>query len=344
MALNDLISNGQKPNLDQYDRYAAIVGLNPSQGARSPTLWNKVFDARSLRAAMVPLDVPESKLAKVVDTLRKDDRFIGGAVAVPYKTQIIETLDAVDEQAAIIGAVNVVFRRGKQLVGSNTDGAAAIAALKEKLGRDLRGLRVVQIGAGGAGTAVAAYLAQEIGRTGFLVIANRSMKAADALASKLKGTASKSTSLANISQVLANCDVLINCSSVGMELWRSCDAGVEYLRPFTPLGSLPAPVSRDLRGTAAYLTHMSESISANHRETLQVLGKAKQLFVYDIIYQPVRTMLLEMASWAGFATLNGESMNLRQAVMAFHKAASAAGLSLGEPEEIEQVMLAPRSS
>ena len=44
------------------DHFCVIVGLNPSKGARSPTLWNKVFSAENKKIKMLPLDVIPERL------------------------------------------------------------------------------------------------------------------------------------------------------------------------------------------------------------------------------------------------------------------------------------------
>ena len=64
-------------------RYAAIIGASPSKGARSPVLWNAAFDAHGIDAEMVPMDVAPEHLEEVTTALRRDTRFLGGAVAAP---------------------------------------------------------------------------------------------------------------------------------------------------------------------------------------------------------------------------------------------------------------------
>ena len=46
-------------------KYAAIIGKNPSKGARSPKLWNKVFNFYGHPLKMIPLDIDESNLKKL---------------------------------------------------------------------------------------------------------------------------------------------------------------------------------------------------------------------------------------------------------------------------------------
>jgi shikimate dehydrogenase len=92
----DVIEN-KSVNLSQTDFYAAIIGESPSQGAKSPTLWNAAFKGLELSGMMHPMDVHSEKLANLVELLRKDTRFIGSAVTMPYKIQIIPYLDGCEQ-------------------------------------------------------------------------------------------------------------------------------------------------------------------------------------------------------------------------------------------------------
>lgn len=139
--------------------YGAILGLAPSKGARSPVLWRAAFAALGIEADFHPFDVAPLHLAQVVAALKADARFIGGAVAVPFKEDIISLLDEVDGPARAIGAANALWRTADGgLAGANTDGLAARDCLVEILG-PLAGTRVQVLGLGGAGKAVAATLA-----------------------------------------------------------------------------------------------------------------------------------------------------------------------------------------
>ena len=60
--LNPIIENEiSESNLDFY---TVIIGTKPSQGARSPKLWNRIYDYEEKRARMVPLDVREEEFRR----------------------------------------------------------------------------------------------------------------------------------------------------------------------------------------------------------------------------------------------------------------------------------------
>ena len=88
-------------------KYAAIIGKNPSKGARSPKLWNKVFSYYNHPIKMIPLDVEEKNLENIIQKLELDDNFIGGAITNPYKELVLKYINNnCSDEAAKIGAIN----------------------------------------------------------------------------------------------------------------------------------------------------------------------------------------------------------------------------------------------
>lgn len=194
------------------ERYAAILGLSPSTGARSPTLWNAAFAAAGVDAVMHPFDVGEARLAGLVAALKGDPRYIGGSVAVPHKQGLVPLLDRLEPEAERIGAVNAIYRDGDDLVGANTDGAGALAQLEAAVD-DLSSRHVLLLGLGGAGLAVAAYLAGAVAR---LKIANRTAATAEAFAERL-GDGVLAVAMPRGATDLRGINLIVNCTSVGYQ-------------------------------------------------------------------------------------------------------------------------------
>lgn len=192
-------------------QYAAILGATPSKGARSPLLWNAAFKVAGIDAMMYPMDTTPDHLGAVVAALKADPRFVGGAVAVPHKQAVGAFLDRLEPEAARIGAVNAIYRDGDALVGANTDGAGALSQIEILVGGAdvLKTKRATLIGLGGAGLAVAAYLA---GRTASLTVANRTRATADAASQKLGAVA---VDYPLSPEVLEATDLLVNATTVG---------------------------------------------------------------------------------------------------------------------------------
>ncbi|MGD9079388.1 MAG: hypothetical protein PVG96_08610 [Desulfobacterales bacterium] len=323
----DFIDN-KNLNLSQTDYYAAILGESPSKGAKSPALWNAAFKGLGLAGIMHPMDVQPDRLADAVAHLRQDEQFIGGAVTMPYKIQIIPFLDVIEPEAEAIGAVNCIYRKDGRLIGTNTDGAGALWSLNQNMPGGIEGKSVLLLGTGGAGFAVAAYLASALGPQGQLHLLNRSSASRDQLAQRLQGKCKiEIGEWPPKPHQIKPVDILINCSSVGFETTKTDAKGAFNLRFFTPLGPLDDSIRVKTHEAAEkqYLMRAVGAIKKNFGHSLDVLAAADDLFVFDIIYQPQQTVLLYLADMLGYKTLNGVSMNLEQAVIAFEKAAAAFG-------------------
>jgi len=199
-------------NVDQLDKYAAIIGENPSNGARSPDLWNSAFFEYGLNYRMVPLDVLKDNVLNLLDELSQDDNFIGGAIAAPYKEVVANWLGVnITPEASNIGAVNCLYRNNKgDLEGTNTDGEGALRSYEKEFG-EVKGKRVIILGTGGAAKAVASYFSSGIGTQGEIRLVGRS-KEGRSFANKLNA---KWADWNNLNNYLADANIVINCTSLG---------------------------------------------------------------------------------------------------------------------------------
>ena len=109
--LNKIINNTIKKKI--YNNYSLIIGLTPSKGARSPKLWNKVYKKNNYNCKMYPADTSQNNLKRLLNYLKADKDFIGGAVTAPYKTKIIKYLDKIDANAKKIGSINIILKKKK---------------------------------------------------------------------------------------------------------------------------------------------------------------------------------------------------------------------------------------
>ena len=331
MSIQKQLENGESLNLDQTDEYTAIIGSSPSKGARSPTLWNKVFRNQELSLKMHPMDVRRECLRPVIEELKKDGRFRGGAVAVPYKSEITKYLDLIEPSALVIGAVNCIYRDSAgKLVGANTDGEGAISslqrAIKSRNFQNLDGLNVLVIGIGGAGHAVATSVASAIGPRGRLFLANRTAQVGRSLENSLKKfCVVKSICLPPSSEFIECVDIIINCSTVGYQFSVINGDNGFSLQPYTPLGKVNT-VSCDYDNRNFEMRYMKKArreIEENISDSLTMLSNVRShAIVFDIIYQPEQTMLLKLASCYGLLCMNGLDMNLDQAVLSFRRVMS----------------------
>jgi shikimate dehydrogenase len=196
-------------DIARLDKYAAIIGELPSQGARSPKLWNAVFDDSGLNYSMVPFDVTKSNVNNLLNDLSLDKDFIGGAIAAPYKEVVAKWLGKnITLEAKKIGAVNCLFRDSDgELQGTNTDGEASLVTFKNKFGA-LNLKSVIVLGVGGAGKAVASYFSNCANSTTIISRSNEGKEYADKIGVKWGNWN-------DINSIVDNVDIVVNCTSIG---------------------------------------------------------------------------------------------------------------------------------
>ena len=211
--VNSLITN--KISLQDLTEFSFIIGANPSKGARSPVLWNKVYKAQERRTRMLPLDVEEANLEKLIMVLQKELTCLGGAVAVPYKEKLFAILsNNCNETIRKIGAINCIFRSNpndKFFSCTNTDGEGALEPIAKFLDGK-KPLKIGLIGYGGAGKAIAGFLQQYKDKHEILLF-NRTLpnkKFSDELEINF-------IDLKELPSKIGEIDILINATSVGSQ-------------------------------------------------------------------------------------------------------------------------------
>lgn len=128
----------------------AVIGY-PISHTLSPLIHNANFEAKGTDDNYTALSVHPNHLPHIRDLIATKE-LSGFNVTIPHKEAIISYLDAVDEDAQKIGAVNTVSVDGDILTGHNTDITGYMHAFLDAFGQAER--RVLIIGAGGAAKAV----------------------------------------------------------------------------------------------------------------------------------------------------------------------------------------------
>jgi shikimate dehydrogenase len=169
----------------------------------------------------------------------------GLGVTMPHKIRIIEHLDAVDETARAIGAVNTVVNDDGRLTGHNVDWIGAVRAFREKT--DLAGRRAAVIGAGGGARSIIYGLVREGCR---VTVYNRSADRGRALAEAMGAT------YGGVPADLAGAgpyDLLAHATPVGFHDTDAMPIPPEALHPETVVfDAVPMPIeTRLLREAAA---------------------------------------------------------------------------------------------
>ena len=186
-----------------------VFGLigNPVGHSVSPPMHEAAYGECGMDARYVTFEPPTESVATAIDGAEALG-IAGLNVTIPFKERVAELLES-DPLAERIGAVNTIDFDGEP-TGYNTDAVGLIRAF-EHHGVDLSGSAVV-VGAGGAGRAAAFGLADE----GLSVhIANRTVERAESLACEVPNASSGG--FPGLADRLADADLLVNATSVGME-------------------------------------------------------------------------------------------------------------------------------
>mgnify|MGYP006290646533 CR=1 FL=1 len=180
------------------------------QHSLSPTIYNSLFNRYGIDAdyRLYELDKLEPIMEKTqIGSIK------GLNVTKPYKIEILNNLKNLSKEAEKIGSVNTIVREEDKLIGHNTDGIGARNALNRFIA--LNDKNVLQLGAGGAGRAVA----YELSKWSNVVVLNRKKQKAKELEKfSIKGLKLNNKNLKDYTEW---CDILINTTSVGMNSNKS---------------------------------------------------------------------------------------------------------------------------
>jgi shikimate dehydrogenase len=243
----------------------------------SPAIHTAAFKALDLPFSYGVFDVAPEFLAPLIGSMRRTG-CAGANVTIPHKQAVIPLLDDVRDDAATLGAVNVIVNRNGTLIGYNTD-MLGIKHVLEPFEEKLRNSSVVILGAGG-GARAAVYAISKFFSPRSVLVYNRSTDRAEKMTSDFKKIFPKIAyeripGPERLTTALAESVLIMNTTSVGMK--PNVDA-------------LPLP------GTITF---------------------SNQQIIFDIIYNPVETALLRLAKMHGVRTINGVEMFLCQATHAF---------------------------
>lgn len=183
----------------------ALYGLtgSPIGHSVSPAMHNAAIAAARVNAVYLPLPATDAD-----DFMRFAQAFDlqGASVTIPFKVDLFKKLDAVDEMASAIGAINTIRQIDGQWLGKNTDVDGFLRPLLDRR-VPLAGLRAALLGAGGAARGAAIALASQ----GAMVsIHARDRHRASVVASEI------GVSLGSFPPPEGCWDLLVNCTPVGM--------------------------------------------------------------------------------------------------------------------------------
>ncbi|MDY4487395.1 MAG: shikimate dehydrogenase [Candidatus Limivicinus sp.] len=267
--------------INGHTKLFCLIG-SPVGHSGSPAMYNYSFDKLNMNNAYLAFDVPLEKTAEAVEALKL--LHVGGFnITMPCKTAVSQFVDRLSPAAQMIGACNTVTvdEEGK-LTGHNTDGIGFVRNLA-KHGVEIKGKKLVVLGAGGAATALTIQSALDgaaqiriFNRKGYSFYENGE-RTVEKIKANVPGCQVSIEDLLDseaLAQAVNECDILVNATKVGM-----------------------APLDKE--------TLIDPKLFR------------KDLVVADTVYNPKETRMIKEAKAAGCTVVGGIGMLLQQGVAAF---------------------------
>ncbi|MGO4589410.1 shikimate dehydrogenase [Paenarthrobacter sp. 2TAF44] len=208
-------------------------GVMPSL---TPPMHEREADVQGLRLLYRPIDLLELALpaTAVGDLLTAAQRmgFNGLNITHPCKQLVLEHLDEISDDARRLGAVNTVLIQDGRFIGHNTDFSGFGAALTNGL-PDAKLDRVVQLGAGGAGSAVAyALLKAGVGVLDLVDMdATRAADRATELGELFPAASVTPRTPTDLPEIMPLADGLVHCTPIGMAAHPGLPLDIDLLEP-----------------------------------------------------------------------------------------------------------------
>ena len=260
-------------------RLTGLIG-SPVAHSISPQMHNEAFRQLGLDYVYLAFDVGNSDLKKAVDGL-KAIGICGFNVTMPFKARIPELADELTPAARLAGACNTMIVKDGKMIGHTTDGIGFMQSVIDA-GHDIIGKKMTILGAGGAATAIIAQAALD-GVTDI-----------DIFRRNREPARSRTLDFAKRVSDNSSCRVQVCDISDTRQLKESLDSSAILVNA-TNVGMAP---DRGCPIPDASLLH-------------------PELIVSDIIYNPRKTRLYQMAEAAGCPVFNGMYMLLFQGAASF---------------------------
>ena len=257
-----------------------LLGLlgNPVEHSVSPLLHNSLSTLLGIDAVYIPVKVEKDKLGDMIEGL-KAGNFVGFNVTIPFKEDILKYVDHMTDEVRLVGSANTVRNTGGVLYASNTDADGFARAFEEETGSGFQGKNILILGAGGTARSLAAKVASK--GASRLHIINRTIRKAEDIASMIRS---------NYSLV---CETEEFADKMSL---RKTIEDSDIIINTTSVGLYPDTEESPIDDNIHF--------------------DGRQIF-YDVIYNPVKTRLLQQAEGFGCKTVNGLGMLFYQGILAY---------------------------
>ncbi|MYC74700.1 shikimate dehydrogenase [Candidatus Poribacteria bacterium] len=259
--------------------HTRIVGVigDPVEHSRSPQMHNAAFAKAGLDYVYVPFHVRPDDLADAIAGF-KAINVVGINVTLPHKQAVIPHLTSISREAELIGAVNTLTFVAGNIHGDNTDAPGVLKALEEDGNMSGSAVGENVVVLGAGGAARAVVVAFALGGVASITIANRTVEKAVSLAEEMGRK--------------------IGVSMQGMGLTDE---------------RLPLAI----RESKLLVNTATTSMDVTQPLLISADWLQPHTMVYDIVYTPPVTPLMQAATERGCQTLGGIGMLVHQGAIAF---------------------------
>lgn len=266
-------------NITGHTGLLCLLG-SPVSHSISPAMHNEACNQLNLDYTYLAFDVPEEKMPEAVEGLRTMGAR-GWNITMPGKNIMCKLADKLSPASEISGACNTIVNDNGVLTGYTTDGVGFMRAV-EDFDISIIGKKMTLLGAGGASTAILVQAALDgVAEINVFNIRDVFFSRAEQIAAKLNERTSCKVSVYDYSDP---------------EILRASIADSQILVNGTSVGMAPNTDRTIITDTSMF---------------------HKDLFVFDLIYNPQETRLLREAKEAGCKTGNGLYMLLYQGAASF---------------------------
>ena len=207
----------------------------PTESFKAPMIYNPWFEKTGVDAVVVPMGVKAEDFATSFGSIFRLSNIHGALITMPHKVSVVDQLDEVTPTVKIAGSCNAVLKRlDGTLFGDMFDGEGFVRGVRRK-GRKLDGARVLVVGCGGVGSAIAASLAAA--KVAEIGLFDANDMSAQALGGRLVQHYPKLT-VTTGSNDPAGYDVVVNATPLGMKAGDPMPMDVSRIAPSTFVGEV----------------------------------------------------------------------------------------------------------
>ncbi|MDW3689166.1 ThiF family adenylyltransferase [Cupriavidus sp. CV2] len=207
----------------------------PTHSFRAPMVYNPYFEQAGIDTVVVPMGCQSEHYPAFLRAVFTLENIRGALITMPHKVTTVGLLDEASPTVRIAGSCNAV-RRGDdgRLVGDMFDGEGFVRGVRRK-GCELKGIRVLVVGAGGVGSAIAASLAAA--GVGTIALFDANDASARALGVRLT-THYPALQVSTGSNDPAGFDLVVNATPMGMNDGDPLPMDVSRIAPETFVGEV----------------------------------------------------------------------------------------------------------